>query len=132
MLSGSTGAVEQKRSSYALDANRKTCCLVLVQVLSSSIGAAPYCELALFHKKAKVLIVTDAVVYIPEDPPEVRLSARVRLLYVTCCASPSRTRQGKQISIWTATAWPLSQKRYLRHVAQFACYAQAAQPVTVT
>ena len=41
-------------------------------MLSSSIGAAPYCELALFHKKAKVLIVTDAVVYIPEDPPEVR------------------------------------------------------------
>ena len=40
-------------------------------MLSSSIGAAPYCELALLHKKAKVLIVTDAVVYIPEDPPEV-------------------------------------------------------------
>lgn len=47
-------------------------------MLSSSIGAAPYCELALFHKQAKVLIVTDAVVYIPEDPPEVKASASAR------------------------------------------------------
>ncbi len=42
-----------------------------VQVFSSKIGLAPYCEVAFYHKKAKLLMVTDAVVYIPEDPPEV-------------------------------------------------------------
>lgn len=40
------------------------------QVFCSKIGLAPYIEVALFHKKAKALMVTDAVVYIPEDPPE--------------------------------------------------------------
>ncbi len=43
------------------------------QVFSSKIGLAPYCEVAFYHKRAKVLIVTDAVVYIPEDPPEVHM-----------------------------------------------------------
>lgn len=41
------------------------------KVFSSKIGLAPYCEVAFYHKKAKLLMVTDAVVYIPEDPPEV-------------------------------------------------------------
>ena len=40
------------------------------QVFCSKIGLAPYIEVALYHKKAKALMVTDAVVYIPEDPPE--------------------------------------------------------------
>ena len=48
-----------------------TCCSLYVQVFSSKIGLAPYCEVAFYHKKAKLLMVTDAVVYIPEDPPEV-------------------------------------------------------------
>ena len=39
----------------------------------SKIGLAPYIEVALYHKKAKALMVTDAVVYIPEDPPEASL-----------------------------------------------------------
>ena len=42
-----------------------------MQVFCSKIGLAPYIEVALYHKKAKTLMVTDAVVYIPEDPPEV-------------------------------------------------------------
>ncbi|KAL3159305.1 hypothetical protein ABBQ32_011259 [Trebouxia sp. C0010 RCD-2024] len=41
------------------------------KVFCSKIGLAPYIEVALHHRKAKVLMVTDAVVYIPEDPPEV-------------------------------------------------------------
>lgn len=41
-----------------------------MQVFCSKIGLAPYIEVALYHKKAKALMVTDAVVYIPEDPPE--------------------------------------------------------------
>ncbi len=45
--------------------------LLHVQVFSSKIGLAPYCEVAFYHKKAKLLMVTDAVVFIPEDPPEV-------------------------------------------------------------
>lgn len=51
------------------------CCTVLcyaMQVFCSKIGLAPYIEVALHHKKAKVLMVTDAVVCIPEDPPEAR------------------------------------------------------------
>ena len=46
-------------------------CSILLQVFCSKIGLAPYIEVALYHKKAKALMVTDAVVYIPEDPPEV-------------------------------------------------------------
>lgn len=45
-------------------------CSVLLQVFCSKIGLAPYIEVAMYHKKAKALMVTDAVVYIPEDPPE--------------------------------------------------------------
>lgn len=45
-----------------------------MQVFCSKIGLAPYIEVALHHRKAKVLMVTDAVVYIPEDPPEARHS----------------------------------------------------------
>lgn len=41
-----------------------------MQVFCSKIGLAPYIEVALHHRKAKVLMVTDAVVYIPQDPPE--------------------------------------------------------------
>ena len=46
----------------------RLCCAT--QVFCSKIGLAPYIEVAMYHKKAKALMVTDAVVYIPEDPPE--------------------------------------------------------------
>lgn len=45
-------------------------CSISLQVFCSKIGLAPYIEVAMYHKKAKALMVTDAVVYIPEDPPE--------------------------------------------------------------
>ncbi|KAK9829002.1 hypothetical protein WJX72_003330 [[Myrmecia] bisecta] len=41
------------------------------KVLVASLGAAPYCEVALFHKQSRTLLVTDAVVYISDTPPEV-------------------------------------------------------------
>ncbi|EIE23551.1 hypothetical protein COCSUDRAFT_28911 [Coccomyxa subellipsoidea C-169] len=59
--------------------------------LSESIGIAPYSETAFFHKASRTLLVTDAVVYVSEDPPEVINRAKlqragkdnlfVRLLY---------------------------------------------------
>lgn len=39
---------------------------------SEFIGIAPYCETAFFHKPTKTLLVTDAVVFIPNEPPEVQ------------------------------------------------------------
>ncbi len=38
-------------------------------VFGSGIG--PYVEVAFFHKKSKTLLVTDAVIYVPDNPPEV-------------------------------------------------------------
>ena len=54
------------------------CCAMIchaTQVFCSKIGLAPYIEVALYHKKAKALMVTDAVVYIPDEPPEASLYA---------------------------------------------------------
>ncbi|CAL5224815.1 g7564 [Coccomyxa viridis] len=39
--------------------------------LAEFIGAAPYSEAVFYHKASKTLLVTDAVVYISSDPPEV-------------------------------------------------------------
>lgn len=36
-----------------------------------SPGIGPYVEVAFFHKKSKTLLVTDAVIYVPDKPPEV-------------------------------------------------------------
>ena len=47
------------------------------QVFCSKIGLAPYIEVALCHKKAKALMVTDAVVYIPDNPPEANSNTAV-------------------------------------------------------
>ncbi len=44
-------------------------------VSSSSSGVGEYvrfCEVAFFHKKSRTLMVTDSVIYVPDDPPEVR------------------------------------------------------------
>lgn len=35
-------------------------------------GIGPYIEVAFYHKKSRTLLVTDAVVSVPEKPPEVR------------------------------------------------------------
>ena len=40
------------------------------KVLVSSVGIGPYIEVAFFHKKTKTLLVTDAVVSVPNQPPE--------------------------------------------------------------
>lgn len=40
------------------------------KVLVSSVGIGPYIEVAFFHKKTRSLIVTDAVVSVPERPSE--------------------------------------------------------------
>lgn len=43
------------------------------QVFVSSVGIGPYIEAAFFHKKTRTLLVTDAVVSVPNSPPEVRM-----------------------------------------------------------
>ena len=43
---------------------------ISLQVLSEKIGLAPYCEAAMFHKASGTLLVTDAVIFIPDSPPE--------------------------------------------------------------
>lgn len=40
------------------------------KVLVSSVGIGPYIEVAFFHKKSKTLLVTDAVISVPSQPPE--------------------------------------------------------------
>lgn len=40
------------------------------KVLVSSVGIGPYIEVAFFHKKTKTLLVTDAVISVPSQPPE--------------------------------------------------------------
>jgi hypothetical protein len=40
------------------------------KVLVSTVGIGPYIEVAFFHKKTKTLLVTDAVISVPEQPPE--------------------------------------------------------------
>lgn len=42
------------------------------KVLVSSVGIGPYIEVAFFHRKTKTLLVTDAVISVPDQPPEVR------------------------------------------------------------
>ena len=42
------------------------------KVFASSVGIGPYIEVAFFHKRSRSLLVTDAVVSVPEAPPEVR------------------------------------------------------------
>eukprot|EP00884_Botryococcus_braunii_P006700 jgi/Botrbrau1/16030/Bobra.7_2s0004.2 len=49
-----------------------------VQVLSHSIGIAPYTEAVMFHRRTKTLLVIDAVVCIPNDPPEVLNRAKLQ------------------------------------------------------
>lgn len=39
------------------------------KVLVSSVGIGPYIEVAFFHKKTKALLVTDAVISVPSQPP---------------------------------------------------------------
>lgn len=41
------------------------------KVLSCPVGIGPYVEVAFFHKKSRTLLVTDAVIYVSDKPPEV-------------------------------------------------------------
>lgn len=45
------------------------------KVFESSVGIGPYIEAAFYHKKSRTLLVTDAVVSVPNTPPEVRWAA---------------------------------------------------------
>ncbi|XP_078176179.1 lysine-tRNA ligase [Carex rostrata] len=41
------------------------------KVLSSpEVGIGPYVEVAFYHKKSRTLLVTDAVIFVPRQPPE--------------------------------------------------------------
>ena len=44
------------------------------KVLQSTVGIGPYVEVAFFDKRSKTVLVTDAVVCVPENPPPVRLT----------------------------------------------------------
>ena len=35
-------------------------------------GIGPYVEMAFFHKPTRTLLTTDAVIFVPQRPPEVR------------------------------------------------------------
>lgn len=50
------------------------------KVFKSSVGIGPYIEVAFFHNRTRSLLVTDAVVSVPEKPPEVK-PAFTRLLF---------------------------------------------------
>lgn len=88
------------------------------KVFSSKIGLAPYCEVAFYHKKAKLLMVTDAVVYIPQDPPEVvnrdKLQRAgednlfVRLLYAKDKAQKPRNQDEQEKLGWKRMALLIS------------------------
>ena len=41
------------------------------KVFESSVGIGPYIECAFFHKRTRTLLVTDAVISVPANPPEV-------------------------------------------------------------
>ncbi|XP_077211460.1 lysine-tRNA ligase [Tasmannia lanceolata] len=41
------------------------------KVLSSpEVGIGPYVEVAFYHKRSRTLLITDAVIYVPRQPPE--------------------------------------------------------------
>ncbi|KAK4279420.1 hypothetical protein QN277_011205 [Acacia crassicarpa] len=41
------------------------------KILSSpEVGIGPYVEVAFYHKRSRTLLVTDAVIYVPRQPPE--------------------------------------------------------------
>lgn len=40
------------------------------KVLVTTVGIGPYIEVAFFHKPTKTLLVTDAVISVPQQPPE--------------------------------------------------------------
>lgn len=44
---------------------------VEVEVLETTLGLGPFVEAACFHKKTRTLLVTDAVIEVPKDPPDV-------------------------------------------------------------
>ncbi|KAK9836203.1 hypothetical protein WJX81_008501 [Elliptochloris bilobata] len=77
---------------------------------SESIGIAPYSEGAFYHKASKTLMVTDAVVYLPEKPPEVinrakllragKDNAFVRLVYGKEPANIPATEEEQEIIGW--------------------------------
>lgn len=39
-------------------------------LISPEVGIGPYVEVAFYHKRSKTLLVTDAVIFVPRQPPE--------------------------------------------------------------
>ena len=39
-------------------------------------GIGPYVEMAFFHKRTRTLLTTDAVIFVPQQPPQVCLRLR--------------------------------------------------------
>ncbi|KAL4432811.1 hypothetical protein ABPG77_008137 [Micractinium sp. CCAP 211/92] len=63
------------------------------KVFVSSVGIGPYIEAAFFHKKTRTLLVTDAVVSVPDSPPELvpeesLLEAAARNFFIDVLAGP--------------------------------------------
>ncbi|GAB5363180.1 hypothetical protein AAMO2058_000861200 [Amorphochlora amoebiformis] len=50
-------------------------------MLKFSLGLAPFVETAFYHKPSRTLLLTDALVYAPETPPEVVLEDPSKLLF---------------------------------------------------
>lgn len=44
--------------------------ICVICLLSGVVGIGPYVEVAFYHKRTRTLLVTDAVIYVPRQPPE--------------------------------------------------------------
>ncbi len=62
-----------------------------------SAGIGPYVEMAFFHKPTRTLLTTDAVIFVPQRPPAVRL-----LLSSWLCHCMKRTEAAKPLrpNVW--------------------------------
>uniref|UniRef100_A0A1D2ABJ0 Uncharacterized protein n=1 Tax=Auxenochlorella protothecoides TaxID=3075 RepID=A0A1D2ABJ0_AUXPR len=68
------------------------------KVLQASLGAAPYVEVSFFHKPTRTLLVTDAVVSIPAQPPATVSSSELLFqassnFYVRTLVGPQRAAE---------------------------------------
>lgn len=59
-------------------------------------GIGPYVEVAFFHKPTRTLLTTDAVIFVPQRPPEVCPAQDfffVILSFVIACSAPQASWQ---------------------------------------
>lgn len=78
------------------------------KVFESSVGIGPYIEAAFFHKATRTLLVTDAVISVPANPPEVWRqggqeagpSSGASSRQDTTCSDHQQQQQGAPANCW--------------------------------